>query len=331
MPQFRERFKHPLRKGEKEVNNQGVNDEIEHSVKAKKPRTPKKRRERFFSEKYPGAYSTMTAILPRIHTLTLGIVFIYYSLIELAARNYNFLLDWANRVPGLNIITEGIELYGVEEFFKRYWFIVAIMVVSVILVLYILHKVVWRWMFKDYFVTIMDKWGGTELTISRDGRLYWYTNNTWHRIWDNIYGSPVRTERKLWIQQKGKRFNFFNPPASLITVTIGPEEWMEARGVYGMIGHEKPVRHRVGRMDYTTIVTEFSTFEIPLEQASTVFNNANDRLVNETRKLTQGNAALRLDQMRDGGFVLSQKIREIVHAEKRTETAETEAATRPDS
>lgn len=299
--------------------------------KAKKEKKPRKRREQLFSEKHPGAYGMLTALGPRMHTITFGLVFIYFALKEILVGNFLFLLDWAQKAPVIGVVMDGIDIYGPEEFLKAYWPLLVAIVASILVTLYILHKVLWRYFFKDYYVEIVDKWGGTGLTLSRDGRLYWYSNNFWHRFWDGIYASPERKTRKLWIHQRGKWFNIFNPPASVITVTIGEDEWLEARGVYGIIGHEKPMRHRIGRQEYTTLVTEFTTNAVPIEQARGVFDKANDRLVAETRKLTQGNAALRLEQMRDGGFVLSQKVRELINDEKQREAKDAEPAAGSDS
>jgi hypothetical protein len=275
------------------------------------------RDERLFSEKHKRLHESAMALLPRLHTIAILLLLIYAGTMEVVHGNIDFPLDW---YQDSFILPAAVDLMShpdfIEEWFATYGAIFITITSLIVMGLATAYVCVWRYFFKDYYLIIVDNWTEKhELTEVKDGRLYWYTDNVWYRLWDRLYhGHSVKRQKSIYLKQSPwwHPFNIINPANSLIKIDLSPEEFVESRGVYSVFGHEKPIRTRVGRRTYMTEEKAFHTDRVPLEQAEDAFNKANERLVDETRTLTQGNAALRLEQMRDGGFTLNPKVREML-------------------
>lgn len=256
----------------------------------------------FCSEAHPQAYQLVKAFGPRIHTVALGLIIAFAMLSELAHGNALFILDWMEASVVVPTLRDWITMPGAFEAWATAYGLIALMAAIVaIVVIYALHSMVWRYLFKDYHRVIYKDWDSKlVLAEPREGRLYWYTGNSLYRLWDRLYGSPPRTEHFLYLRAKTWRpFNILNPPASLYRLRLSPEEKVEFRSSYKVVGHERPYRRREGVRSYYTHTDRYATGEVPYEQALAEFDRRTGRLVSEMKELTKGNSAIRLDKMRN--------------------------------
>jgi hypothetical protein len=270
-------------------------------------------REKPFSEAHPNFYSGMSSILPKTHSIIFFGFIAYLMLKEMMMGNYDFILDWyyLTPIPDLMDLVQDKEAFTI--WLKANAMIISVVLISIVILLWMFHKFVWRLFFKDYILIIKsEKADKTELTEVQDGRVYWHNRNMFYSIWMSIYGGP-KPPLKAWVHQKSKFwFNIFNPAQSCVEIRMHEDEYLEQRGVYQVLAHERPRRRRFGRRQYETMNDTYTTVDVPLDQSTTEYMDLNSRLVTETRELTKGNATLRLEQMRDGGFIINEKVRRIV-------------------
>lgn len=297
----------------KEQKLPGFFAKLRHPEEANNDIPKEERKKPPFSETHHAAYSMFASVMPKLHSMIIGIVLIYLMLAEMSNGNYDFLLDWYNDSVVLPIVVGVMIDSGYrDQFFTEYGAVTAVLISMVLMLLYLFYKFMWRLAFKDYILIIVSEKGKTELTEVKDGRCYWHNRNMWCEMWYRVYGCE-KPPLKVWIHQSSKFwFNLFMPANSCVSIDLHNDEWLEARGVYQILGHERPRRVRIGRKQYETTFLGYTSAKVPLQQASDHYDDLNSRLVMETRELTKGNATLRLEQMRDGGFILNEKVRRVI-------------------
>lgn len=255
-------------------------------------------RSEFFSQRHPQAYQLVKAFGPRVHTMILGLILAFVMLGELLRGNTLFILDWLR----IHSVMELITVPGAfDAWLADYGLLTVLILVVAGIAFYALYTVAWRYFFKDYHRVVYKDWESKLILAEpREGRLYWYTGNSLYRLWDRMYRSPPREEHILYLREKTwTPFNILNPPASLYRLRISPEEEIEVRSSYKVVGHERPYRRREGVRSFYTHADRYATGETPNEQARVEFDARTGRLVSEMKELTKGNSAIRLDKMRN--------------------------------
>lgn len=259
-------------------------------------------REQLFSEAHPDAWYMVQTHLPRLHGYIIALVAVYLVLAELLRGNYLFMLDWYQAswvLPALVEITSSQA--SLEAWWAESGTFFLVCTVFIIMVAWTAYNMVWKVLFKDYYRIIYKDWDSRMvLTERKEGRLYWSTDNMPTCLWDRWYGSPPRTGHYIWIRYSWwPLFNPFDPSSSMTRIELSPEEAIEVRGSKRIYGHEKPIRKRVGIRQLVTTNEKFETKEVPLEQAKKEFDARTSTLVSVTRELSKGNAAIRLDKLRN--------------------------------
>lgn len=280
--------------------------------KESEPEPPKDRKpRRMFSEAHPGAYQLAANMLPRLGLLILATVLIFDAFSNLIQGNYLFVKDWYEATFVLPIIV-GIFLFpgGPGEWFQIYGPIMIIIVTIFCVLLFVFYRLVWRFMFKDYFISR----GQTEL---REGRVYWWTGNMWTRAWDRLWGTPERTEHVLYIKQYfWPPLNPFNPRNSVLKLHLSMAEPVEYDSTFSMTGKERRFRVYVGDNEMATTDDAQGTREIPLEQINTVFRDRREHLIGDTQKFSMANPHVRLDLLRDGTYLIPEEFDDRTAPEK---------------
>lgn len=273
------------------------------------------RREAFFSEAHPQLYTIVSTIGPRLHTLIIAAMLMYFILRELARGNIGFAIDWYNASP-LPLI---IEIFSSKELLQAYAPVIIALLVIFIVLAFTIYMVPWRLAFKDYKRVIVNDWKDRlEIVTVPEGRLYWRTNNFWYQLWDSIYQSPKRQTVKLYLHRHWwPPLNILNPPASMIMVEISTEEQLEQRGLFEILGHEKPYRWRSGLRQYKTRDVPYSTTESPLEASHALFDQGVKRIVGEMRDLTNANSAIRLKQLASQTYGVEEEFLKMLEDEER--------------
>lgn len=278
------------------------------------------RRERFFSEAHPHLYAAVSTIGPRLHTLILVMIIGWFICKELARGNIGFALDWyyASPLPAI------IEIFSSKELLQAYAPIIAALAAIFFALLFTVYIVPWRLVFKDYQRVIVNDWKNRlEIVTVPEGRLYWRTDNIWYQLWDAWYQSPERRTVKLYLHRGWwPPLNIFNPPSSMITVEISSEERLEQRGLFEILGHEKPYRWRSGLRQYKTRDTPYSTTESPLELSHQLFDTGVKRIVGEMRDLTTANSAIRLKQLASQTYGVEEEFLKMLEEDERKREGE---------
>lgn len=278
------------------------------------------RRDRFFSEAHPHFYAVVSTIGPRLHMFILVLILGWFIFKELARGNIDFALDWYYASP-LPMI---IEIVSDKELLKAYAPMIIALAVILVMLLFTIYIVPWRLAFKDYQRVIVNDWKNRlEIVTVPEGRLYWRTNNMWYQLWDSLYQSPKRKTVKLYLHRGWwPPLNIFSPPSSMITVEISAEETLEQRGLFEVLGHEKPYRWRSGLRQYRTRDTPYSTTESPLELSHQLFDDGVKRIVGEMRDLTTANSAIRLKQLASQTYGVEEEFLKMLEEDERKREGE---------
>lgn len=274
----------------------------EQAEKKEEPRPKKEKTRRLFSETHPGAYSLAANILPRFGLLILGVVLIYDAFRSILQGDYLFVYHWYEATIILPLIT-GIFIYpgGPGEWFVDYGEITSILLIIFAVLLLVFHRLVWRYLFKDYSIVR----GQTEL---REGRVYWWTGNMWTRVWDAIYHTP-RTEHVLYIKQyRWPPLNPLNPRSSLIKLHLSLDEPVEYDSLFSIVGKEKRYRVYIGEDELATTDNAQEGREIPLAEINDIFRQRREHLIGDTQKFSMANPHVRLDLLRDGTYLVPEEF-----------------------
>lgn len=283
-------------------------EEIKKEKKEKKIKEPKARKTKFFSEEHPGAFGLAKSILPRIHIIALIGWIIYSMYWELISGNSDFILDWFNAspIPGMIQVMSSKEAFML--WFKEYGTIFIMMASVVILVLLMLYYTIYRFAFKDYYKF-------SEGSRRYEGRVYWRTNNALTKWFDRRYNSPSRMQNIYWLKIGWwPPINLINPPNSLIRLDTTLEEKCESKGIYAISVSEKPLRRKVGNepKHWTSYGGKYVNGDIPNKMAEQYFTDRGNVLVRDTKKLSFGNAEVRVDVVRGGTSLVLPEWKEAV-------------------
>jgi hypothetical protein len=278
--------------------------------KAKKPR-----REQFFSEAHPGAYTLAKNLLPRIHTFVIAVGLLVAAMLEIVHKNYDFYMDWYRDsyvLPALKDIL--LTPNGFQNWWQNYGPIFLIVVLIITMVLVTFYLAFWRMLFRAY-------WKRAEGSTTYEGRCYWRTNNSWTGMWDRLYRSPERKRQQYFIHTGWTPlFNPLNPPGCLICVDTTTAERCFGRGVYSIVVEELPIRRIIGEKKFRSMAALYESGPIPTGYVEGEFVSRSKVLIDDTMNLSFGNAENRNQIMKAGLRMVPPKLKErILDGRKRGE------------
>lgn len=269
------------RNGENDMKSRGENTIPEESS----------RREKFFSEAYPGIYRLIT-LLPSLAMMAVVAVIGYLILLNMD-RITTLILD-----P--DIVLDYLERNGV---------MLLILIAMLAVMMYIVYTVGWRYVFPDYYI----RYGSSDVF---DGRLYWSDNNILVRLWDRWYGSPPRTQIRYYVHQS-------RLPLVLNVITTSPEERMERKDMWSVVVHEKSLRRVVDRRRkrtyYETYDDTYHHLALPTEYVSRSFDSRMKEMLDATTRASYGNPEVSVDIVRYGSTLIGEDFAEAVKNARKVE------------
>lgn len=284
---------------------------LSHDHRSGPPGPKNQTKDRFFSERHPGAYLAFHGLIPRLHTLILLMVIAWYTVEELMAGNYDFIYDWYRAswiLPSMIEILSSQAAF--QMWFEQYGPVFMILLTLTIMSSIVFHRFGWRAMFPDYYME-------SEGVESFEGRCYWHSGNSLYQLWDRLYKSPPRTTTSVWVRPHWwPPLNIFNPPASMERIDLGQNEALYRKGLYKIRSQERPYRRRLDIDRYHTHGDRYTTGEIPLDSARSLFTSRGEELVQDTRSLSLANPQIRLRQLRDGSYLIPEKVKEVAQNAK---------------
>ena len=249
------------------------------------------RREKFFSEAYPGIYRLIT-LLPSLAMMAVVAVIGYLMLLNMD-RITTLILD-----P--DIVLDYLERNGV---------MLLILIAMLAVMMYIVYTVGWRYLFPDYYI----RYGSSDVF---DGRLYWSDNNILVRLWDRWYGSPPRTKIRYFIHQSLL-------PLTLNVVTTSADERMERKDMWSVVVHEKSLRRVVDRRGkrtyYETADDTYHHLAIPTEYVESSFDVRMKQMLDATTRASYGNPEVSVDIVRYGSTLIGEDFAEAVKNARKVE------------
>ena len=265
-------------------------------------------REKFYSELHPNAFGLAKAVLPRLHIVILCGYLLYAMYWEMMRGNADFMLDWYQASPLSTIVEFTTSQNAFQYWLDHYGVLFALVITIIVLVLVVFYYSFWRLVFKDY-------WKFSEGSRRYEERYYWRTNGGLMRWWDRKYRSPARTQHSYWIKIGWwPPLNLVNPTNSLIRLDTSLQEKCTQKGIYAISVEELPLRRKVGNepKHWTTYGGAYENGGIPNVYAEQYFTDRGNVLVRDTKKLSFGNAEVRVAVVRGGTSLVLPEWKEAV-------------------
>jgi hypothetical protein len=265
-------------------------------------------REKFYSEEHPNAFGLAKAVLPRMHILIICGYLLYSMYWEMARGNADFMLDWYKASPLSTIVEFTTSQNAFNDWLNNYGLLFSLVMTIIVLVLVTFYYSFWRLAFKDYYKF-------SEGSRRFEGRCYWRTNGGLMRWWDRKYRSPARTQNSYWIKIGWwPPLNLINPSNSLVRLDTTLKEKCTQKGIYAISVEELPLRRKVGNepKHWTTYGGAYENGTIPNIYAEQYFTDRGNVLVRDTKKLSFGNAEVRVAVVRGGTSLVLPEWKEAV-------------------